>query len=425
MTEEQPVGGDSTSFINNMNDNSTNLASTIRGLKKFDGRNPAEFKSWMKKLCVVLGAQRKDIFPLLRGDSRLSGADTAANIKYTRANEDLYAILYLLVDLPAALAIQKHEHDNEISGDGQSAFKTLCENYNKVTDEVIRSTMEELQNTHMNPGENPDDYFNQKHLLRGQVEKMGEKVSDRYFKDICVSGFTDEYKDVKMTMYRDPTFTVSQMQSTMRHMFLDEQSRKGTRGRIAGRGIAMTTTSADITCFACHEPGHTRKDCPHAKARNAKVKKKRTKPDGAAKWCSIHNTTSHSDEECYVQGAKRPEATGKAFTACTRCTHCSGTSDTKQAAATEESVNMKAAIDFTMDTDDFDEGFMFAMGGGRKFAPNRTGATLLVDTGATETMIDSDLIPGIKAGMRDYKNPASTTEGATHPCVASGACGPC
>ena len=30
-----------------------NLANTIRGLKKFDGRNPAEFKTWMKKLCVV------------------------------------------------------------------------------------------------------------------------------------------------------------------------------------------------------------------------------------------------------------------------------------------------------------------------------------------------------------------------------------
>ena len=58
----------------------------------------------MKKLlCVVLGAQRKDIFPLLRGDSRPSGgADTTANTKYARANEDLYAILYLLVDLPAA-----------------------------------------------------------------------------------------------------------------------------------------------------------------------------------------------------------------------------------------------------------------------------------------------------------------------------------
>ncbi|CAN0454127.1 unnamed protein product, partial [Pylaiella littoralis] len=73
---------------------------------------------------------------------------------------------------------------------------------------------------------------------------MGETVSDRWFKDICVTGFTDDYKDVKMLMYRDPTFNIDQMQSTMRHMFIDEQSRNGSKGRIAGRGIAMTITTS-------------------------------------------------------------------------------------------------------------------------------------------------------------------------------------
>ncbi|CAM9576189.1 unnamed protein product, partial [Ectocarpus sp. 12 AP-2014] len=53
----------------------------------------------------------------------------------------------------------KHEDDNEISGDGQAAFEELNLNYNKVTDEVIRATMEELINTPMEPGQNPDDYL--------------------------------------------------------------------------------------------------------------------------------------------------------------------------------------------------------------------------------------------------------------------------
>ena len=145
-----------------------------------------------------------------------------------------YAILYLLVELPAALSVQKHEDDSEISGDGQAAFKELNLNYNKVTDEVIRATMEELISTPMEAGQNPDDYFNQKHLLRHKAEKMGETISDRYFKDICVTGFTDEYKDVKMIMYRDPDFNVDKMQSTMRHMFLDEQSRKGPKAASQG-----------------------------------------------------------------------------------------------------------------------------------------------------------------------------------------------
>ena len=129
-------------------ENTSNLANTIRELKKFDGRNPAEFKGWMKRLCVVLGVTRRDILPLLKDRSRpAEGDDDYA--AYCKSNEDLYAILYLLVELPAARSVQKHEDDSEISGDGQAAFKELNLNYNKVTDEVIRATMEELISTPM------------------------------------------------------------------------------------------------------------------------------------------------------------------------------------------------------------------------------------------------------------------------------------
>ena len=253
-----------------------NLANTIRGLKKFDGRNPAEFKTWMKKLCVVISVIRRNILPQLKETARPTHTSNIA--QYNRANEDLYAMLFLLVELPASLCVQKHENDDEISGDGQAAFKELCSIYDKVTDEIIRATMEELVNTPMEPGQNPDDYFNQKRLLRIRAEKMGEHVSDRYFKDICVTGFTDNYKDVKMMMYRDPSFDVDQMQTTMRHMFLDGQSRNGTKGRIAGRGSVMTavTSEQDIICYWCKNRGHSKKDCPKFKSR--------TKPAGAAKW---------------------------------------------------------------------------------------------------------------------------------------------
>ncbi|CBJ33437.1 expressed unknown protein [Ectocarpus siliculosus] len=117
---------------------------------------------------------------------------------------------------------QKHDDDTDISGDGQAAFEALNLNYNKVTDEVIRATMEELINTPMETGQTPDVYFNQKHLLRHKAEEMGKTILDRSFRDICVTGFTDEEKNVKMIMYRDPDFKVDKMQTTMRLMFLDE-----------------------------------------------------------------------------------------------------------------------------------------------------------------------------------------------------------
>ena len=380
-----------------------NLANTIRGLKKFDGRNPAEFKTWMKKLCVVISVTRRDILPLLKGTARPTHTSNIA--EYNRANEDLYAMPFLLVELPASLCVQKHENDDEISGDGQAAFKELCNTYDKVTDEVIRAIMEELVNTPMEPGQNPDDYFNQKRLLRIRAEKMGEHISDRYFKDICVTGFTDNYKDVKMMMCRDPSFDVDQMQTTMRHMFLDEQSRNGTKGRIAGRGSVMTavTSEQDIICYWCKNRGHSKKDCPKFKSR--------TKPAGAAKWCSVHPTTTHRNEECYSQGATRPTKNVSVSLACTNCRYCtSADSEELTVDNTEPSHSDKPVINFAGSSDDFDGGFMYAARMPGRFTPSAKGATLLVDSGASESFLDDELIPDLKTRMREFKTLSTPRE---------------
>lgn len=57
-----------------------------------------------------------------------------------------------------------------------------------------------------------------------------------------------------MTVCRDPKFDISQIQSTMRHMFLDAKS--WNRTQIAGRGIAMAAATSSenkvgITCHLC------------------------------------------------------------------------------------------------------------------------------------------------------------------------------
>ena len=91
----------------------TNLVNIIRGLKKFDGSNPADFKAWMKKFCVVVGVTRRDILLLLKGEEKPT--DTAKITDYNGANEDLYAMLYLFVELPAALFVQTCENESEVT----------------------------------------------------------------------------------------------------------------------------------------------------------------------------------------------------------------------------------------------------------------------------------------------------------------------
>ena len=88
-------------------DTGTNLANTVRGLKQLDGSNPANLKVWMKNVCLVIGVTRRDILPLMKGQRQ--STDAAKIADYNRANEDLYAMLYLLVELPNTLCVQKYE----------------------------------------------------------------------------------------------------------------------------------------------------------------------------------------------------------------------------------------------------------------------------------------------------------------------------
>ena len=63
---------------------------------------------------------------------------------------------------------------------------------------------------------------------------MGEPMTDRRFKDIAVQGFTPEYESISLMMYRDSTFDLAQIQTTMRHLYQDNLSRSNeAKGRIA------------------------------------------------------------------------------------------------------------------------------------------------------------------------------------------------
>ncbi|CAN0596200.1 unnamed protein product, partial [Laminaria digitata] len=107
----------------------------------------------------------------------------------------------------------------------------------------------------------------EKTLARSELAKMGEPISDRRFKDICVQGFTPDYKDIKLMMYRNPTFDIEQMQTTMRHLYLDDLSRNGgAKGKIAGRGVAMAAGTS--TCHTCGKEGHYARNCWKTKNRN-------------------------------------------------------------------------------------------------------------------------------------------------------------
>lgn len=55
----------------------------------------------------------------------------------------------------------------------------------------------------------------------------------------------------------------------------------------------MTRVASEVICYGCNKTRHIRRHCPNLELKG----REKTKPAGAAKWCSIHNTTTHFDEE--------------------------------------------------------------------------------------------------------------------------------
>ena len=259
----------------------------------------------------MFAVTRGDIVSLIKGQLRPTDETTSTGISP--------AISYLITEKPASPLVLKHEDEGGKNGDGLKALQELVGKYNNMTDEVICATVEKLANTSMKQGQDPEDYFMETALARAELEKMAPPISDRRFEDFFVQGFTTDYKDIRLVMYRDPTFDVEQIQSTMRHRFLDLSRSDGEKGVVAGRVIAMTLETS--TCHKIGKKVNYPRNCKGTKESNSskstaakdEQKKKESskvktgsKDTVELKWCLVHKTTSHDDAECHAQGTPRP-----------------------------------------------------------------------------------------------------------------------
>ena len=133
----------------------------------------------------------------------------------------------------------------------------------------------------------------------------------------------------------------------------------------------------------------------HDKQKNKKSSNEKAASNVGAEhaWFSVHKTASHDDTECYKEGAPRPPQGGRAHTA-------SAVED----ASTRPNDDEKPSLNFD---NGFEEGFVFtgllAGSGNRGFHPSIDRFTMLVDSGASDHLIDEELIPRLRKRMREYK----------------------
>ena len=178
--------------------------------------------------------------------------------------------------------------------------------------------------------------------------------------------------------------------------------------------------TAASTCSHCGKQGHyarnywKRKDDNDIRSTGAhnKQNKKESSNGKAAsdvgaehKWCSVHKTISHDDTKCYKQGAPRPPQSGRAHTV-----------SAVQGASIRPNDDEKPSLNFD---DGFEEGFALTgllagiNSGSRGFHPNSDRFTTM-DSGASDDLIDKELIPRLRKRMRDCKKLKEPTTIATN-----------
>ena len=101
----------------------------------------------------------------------------------------------------------------------------------------MRAKLEQIR---MEPGEDPDEFFLKTTRYRAELWNMDEPITDRHFKDIIIQGISREYDNIKFfCVYRDPSFNLDEIQSTMRNVYRDEILRRDKKA-FGSRKTVMT-----------------------------------------------------------------------------------------------------------------------------------------------------------------------------------------
>ncbi|CAN0468046.1 unnamed protein product, partial [Discosporangium mesarthrocarpum] len=126
-----------------------------------------------------------------------------------------------------------------------------------------------------------------------------ELVSDARLRGIYLKRLTPEYAPVKIVIRTMESCNTEHMKELIGDFYTNELGAMTKSRATTSTGGNQVAPKADVgrdnprsgLCFNCHKAGHRARNCPLKKHQTSKPKK----------WCSLHKTNTHSNEECRVQ----------------------------------------------------------------------------------------------------------------------------
>ena len=284
---------------------------------RFDGKDNTHFLEYKDKLRVSLSFHWQSVAAILEGEPKpITAQNSPAGATWTRANENLFGILFFTTECSAHNVVKKHmgKTREDGVGNGQAAWNALEKKYNGNTKEARRAYHEYLHNTKMESGDDPDDFLYTMDGYREHLEDMGQPVPDERYEDIILQALPAEYERVRTASYERRDFHPADIRGMMSALYIDCFSRPNNSLSVVGCGVATHLTgggNSPINCHYCGNPGHRQKTCvawiavqrkgrhPHA-TRSTPFRrwKGRKREESKPMWCSFHKSSTHSDETC-------------------------------------------------------------------------------------------------------------------------------
>ena len=322
----------------------TSTLQMINSIPKFDGTDFVEWSrsfndilqiSWSFLSKIASGLKKPE--PILRRsreEDPIEGSDDEtghiderepSNIDdvnaWDSANEHLLSVSRLTTKGAARSVLLQFEPQPGRPGDGKQAWLALQSKYQNNSRQRRRTLWRRLDNSVMKSDTDPDVFLSDINQICNELGALDETISTERITTIILDALpADMYSTVKLEAIRDPDLSLEQIQRMMRTIFINHSERlsvtknnpeynryqgSNRRGRETGRESAMST--AFITCHYCKKAGHKVRECKQLE-RDCEMEKSRNH-EREKKWCSYHQTSSHSDKQCYHQMGKTEKIT--------------------------------------------------------------------------------------------------------------------
>ena len=177
---------------------------------RFDGKTKTHFLEYKHKLRVSLSFHRQSVATILQGEPKPKTAQNSPAVAtWTRANENLFSILFFTTERSIHNIVKKHmgKTREDGVGNGQAAWNALEKKYNSNAKEARKAYHERLYNTKMKPGDDPDDFIYTMDGCREHLEDMDQSVPDERYEDIIIQALPADFKRSVLPAMRGGIFT--------------------------------------------------------------------------------------------------------------------------------------------------------------------------------------------------------------------------